>query len=314
MSLSTNTKDVLLHNLYYAPSTQYTSIKTLYDNVKNKGITYTEVKDFIKNQEANQIFKKTKPIKYYFPITSKFKFEILQMDLADLSNLSASNQNYRYLFVAVDVYSRLAYVVPMKLKNAETVTEAIEEFVKKTSPLIINSDLGSEFISDKFRKLMTRQGTEINYVPKGEHHKLAIVDRFIRTLRQKINMYLTQYNTNKYIDVLNDLVYNYNHSYHTGIKKIPAEVKLHDPDIEKLNNEKYNKAISNETVFDIGQKVRYRLNRDIFKKGTLPKWSKTVHTIISSTPHSYILEDGKMMKYYELQPVSVVEKIENKKS
>ena len=293
MSLSANTKDVLLTNLYYSPRTQFTSIKSLFDQVRNKGITYNEVRDFIRSQEANQLFKPKQQVTHYFPITARFKFEILQMDLLDFSNLSTANQNYKYLLVAIDVYSRFAFVEPLKNKEASTVTTAIEDIVSDTSPIIINTDLGSEFISKAFVKRMTSQGTDINYVVVGEHKKLAIVDRFARTIRQKINAYLTQHNTTKYIDVLQDLVYNYNHGFHTGIKKIPAEVKEIDPDIAKRDNQKYLLALQEEKVFNFGQRVRHLLNKGIFTKGTSSKWSKTVHTIVSSTAHSYILENGK---------------------
>ena len=50
MSLSPKTKEVLLQTLYYGKTTQFTSIKSLHDAVKNKGITYKEVRDFIQNQ------------------------------------------------------------------------------------------------------------------------------------------------------------------------------------------------------------------------------------------------------------------------
>ena len=45
---------------------------------------------------------------------------------------------------------------------------------------------------------MARQVIERNYI--GFHvHKIGIIDHFVRTLRQKINIYLAQYNTNKHI-------------------------------------------------------------------------------------------------------------------
>ena len=309
MVLSAEAKDILLSNLFYSSKTQYTSIKSLYDAVKNKNISYDEVKDFISKQEANQIFKRQRVSKHYFPITSKFKFEILQMDLVDMSNMASANNNYNYLLVAVDVYSRFAFAIPMKSKDSKTITESIEDIVNETSPLILNTDLGSEFISKAFVKRMTSQGTEINYVDVGEHKKLAIVDRFVRTLRSKINMYLAQHNTSKYIDVLQDIIYNYNHGYHSGIKKIPTAVKDIDADIDRLNNKKYLQALPEEEIYDIGQRVRYSLNRGTFSKGTLSKWSKTIHKIISSTLHSYTLDNGKNYKYYELQPVDEVEKL-----
>ena len=126
-------------------------------------------------------------------------------------------------------------------------------------------------------------------------------------------MYQTQHHTTKYIDVLQQLVDNYNHAFHTGIKKVPADVTNLDPHIFKIYNIKYNKAFTSEILFNIGDQVRYIINRSSFSKGTLPSWSKTIHTIVSSGPHSYILENGQSKKYYELQKVDAVQKLEKPK-
>ncbi len=115
---SKQTNDVLMQNLFYSPSTQFTSIRSLYNYLKNKGVTYNEVRDFVQKQEATQLFKRQKRVKHYFPIVAKHRFEILQLDLVDLSNISAANENYKYLVVAVDVFSRLAFVTPIKNRSA----------------------------------------------------------------------------------------------------------------------------------------------------------------------------------------------------
>ena len=111
MSIGLKTKETLLHALFYSPNTQLTSIKSLYDQVKNKGITNDEVKEFVKNQESNQLFKKHKRIKNYFPISARHKFEIIQMDSVNMSDISRANEIYKYLIVCVDVFSRMAFVV-----------------------------------------------------------------------------------------------------------------------------------------------------------------------------------------------------------
>ena len=232
------------------------------------------------------------------------------MDLVDMTDISTSNKNYKYLLVAIDVFSRYAFVIPLRSKSTEFVGEALKEIIYETQPYIINCDLGSEFISKNFQTLLAREGKEINYVPVHEHKKIAIVDRFVRTLRQKINMYMAQHHTTTYIDVLQQLVYNYNHAYHTGIKKVPADVTNLDPHIIKVNTEKYNKAFASESLFNVGDTVRYIINRTSFSKGTLPQWTKTVHSIISSDAHSYVLENGQTKKYYELQKVDDVQKLE----
>ena len=121
---------------------------------------------------------------------------------------------------------------------------------------------------------------------------------------------MSMFNTTKYIDVLPKIISNYNSSYHSGIKKVPNDVEEDDEDVIKLTNKKYNKAKLEETKFNVGDSVRFILNRKQFEKRTLAKWSKTIHKIISNTEHSYTLDNGKTYKYYELQKVNIIQKLE----
>ena len=118
---------------YYNPNTQYTSIKNLYNAVKNNGITLQDVKEFIQKQETTQVFKKHKRIHNYFPIVAKKKYEVVQLDLVDMSNISSANENYKYLLVCIDVFSRLAYIVPMKNKQTSTIVESMDGIIKAES-------------------------------------------------------------------------------------------------------------------------------------------------------------------------------------
>ena len=295
--------DKIMFTKYYNPSGQYTSIRNLYDAVKKEGITLKDVKEFIQKQETTQVFKKPKHIKHYFPIVAKHKYEILQIDLVDMSDISSANEKYKFLMVAVDVFSRLAFVVPMKNKISHTIVESMTEILDETEPIMINSDNGSEWINKDFKKLLRERGITINYVEVGDHHKMGIVDRFVRTLREKINKYCTMYNTTKYINVLPQIIHGYNNTYHSGIKKIPNQVEEDDDDVIELTNRKYNKAKEEETKYNDGDVVRYIINLKAFEKRSLPKWSKQTHKIVSHTEHCYTLDNGKVMKYYELQLV-----------
>ena len=137
-----NTNEKLLEILFYSPNTQFTSIKSLHDQVKKRGITYNEVKEFVQKQEATQLFKRQKKTKHYFPIVSKHKYEIMQTDIIDISDIASANEKYNYLLVCIDIFSRLAYVVPMKNKESRTVNEAIEEIIELTAPITIQCDNG----------------------------------------------------------------------------------------------------------------------------------------------------------------------------
>ena len=69
--------------------------------------------------------------------------------------------------------------------------------------------------------------------------------------------------------------------------------------------------MSHEKVFSVGDNVRYLINKKLFEKGSTPRWSKTVCTIKSKQGHSYTLNNNKVCKYYELQAVPIVEKLES---
>ena len=119
------------------------------------------------------------------------------------------------------------------------------------------------------------------------------------------------YNTTKYIVVLPKIINNHNSAYHSGIKKAPNEVKDEDEEVIELTRRKYIKAKKEEEKFNIEDKVRHILNKKQFDKGTLAKFSKMVHKIISQTEHTYTLDNGNMYKYYELQKVDNVHTIPN---
>ena len=118
--------------------------------------------------------------------------------------------------------------------------------------------------------------------------------------------YMLMHNTTKYIDALEDLVYNYNTSINRGIKLKPNEVKDHDQRIINLFNEKHFDGLQEEITFKVGDEVRFIKNKSLFEKGSLAHWSKGIHKIISKSEHTYILDNGKTYKFYELQGIQAV--------
>ena len=75
----------------------------------------------------------------------------MQLDLADLSDIFTTNSNYKWLLCGVDVFTRKAYIVPMKNKTASNVTEAMKIILNNSKPENINRDQGSEFMPKEFK-------------------------------------------------------------------------------------------------------------------------------------------------------------------
>ena len=69
------------------------------------------------------------------------------------------------------------------------------------------------------------QDNNIKLYSTNNEEKSVIVERFIRTLKNKIYKYMTSVSKNVYIDELDDIAKKYNNTYHTSIKMKPVDVK-----------------------------------------------------------------------------------------
>jgi hypothetical protein len=113
----------------------------------NKNPKKNEFKNWILNQETYTLHK---------PLIKNFKREkvkvngiddLWQVDLVDVSNLSRENKGYKYLLTIIDVFSKRAWVAPLKNKTGESILNAFRKIIKERKPKKIQSDKGSE--SDK---------------------------------------------------------------------------------------------------------------------------------------------------------------------
>ena len=95
--------------------------------------------------------------------------------------------------------------------------------------------------------------------------KSVVAERFIKTLKSKIFKYITSISKNAYIDKLDDIVDEYNSTYHTTIKMKPIDVK----DNTYINT---SKQINNkDPKSKVGDRVRISKYKNIFAKGYIPK-------------------------------------------
>ena len=118
--------------------------------------------------------------------------------------------------------------------------------------------------------------------------KSVVAERFIRTLKSEIYKYMTSISKNVYIDKLDDIVDEYNNTYHTTIKMKPIDVK----DNTYINT---NKEINNKDPnFKVGGHVRISKYKNIFDKGDMSNWSEEVFVIKkveNTVPWMYVIND-----------------------
>ena len=103
--------------------------------------------------------------------------------------------------------------------------------------------------------------------------KFVVVEIFVRTLKNKIYKYMTSKSKNAYIDKLDDLVIEYNNTYHRTIKMKPIDVKNNTYiNIGKEANDK-------DPKFKVGDHVRISTYKNIFAKGYTPNCSEKIFVI-----------------------------------
>ena len=94
---------------------------------------------------------------------------------------------------------------------------------KKTDINAITCDLGREFISTIFTDYCDKNNITVYFV-KNDSHKLGIINRFYRTIKDKLKYYFASDDTLNWVSVIDEIVYNYNHTVNTGIGYAPVKV------------------------------------------------------------------------------------------
>ena len=89
--------------------------------------------------------------------------------------------------------------------------------------------------------------------------KSVVAERFIRTLKRKIYKYMTSISKNVNIDKLDDIVDEYNNTYHTTIKMKPIDDNTYINTSKKINYK--------DPKFKVGDHVRISKYKNIFTKG-----------------------------------------------
>ena len=90
----------------------------------------------------------------YTKAYSSFKDNIWVADLADMQLLSKFNKGIKYLLCVIDLFSKYAFVVPLKDKIGISIVNAFQSILNKSKrkPNKIWVDKGSEFYNASFKK------------------------------------------------------------------------------------------------------------------------------------------------------------------
>lgn len=285
-----------LEDIYTDPKDGFSGINNFHRKARELGFKNINRHD-IKNILSDQL-----PYTLHKPVRKNFRKEKVyvhniddqwQADLVEMIPFSKHNAGYKYILMVIDVFSKYAWAVPLKSKTPSDVEESFQKiFQTGRKPKKIQTDDGMEFFGKPMRDYFKAE--KINHFSTKSELKASVVERFNRTIKEKMWRYFTFTKSNDWITVLPNLMANYNNSYHRSIKMKPAEVTKNNEKIVWQNlYGKIDKQIKSQYI--VGNIVRItKYKRKLFDKGYMPNWTEeefVISKVHDTSPPTYIVSD-----------------------
>ena len=259
------------------------------------------------------------------------------VDLADMSTWKKENNDYTYILVAVDIFSRYAFARALKSKSGKEVAVALEEIFNSSGrrPQKLWVDQGGEFKNKEVDKL--RKKYDIVMYHTYGRGKSAIVERFNRTLKTDMMTMMTALNTHQWLSLLPVILDEYNNRPHSSLTVSLTPAQASKSEYTELVSEAWRQQMQKKKEgmygrkevgplrpqYQVGDRVRISRLKGTFEKGYDKNWSNEVFTIkeIKMTdPVTYILIDdnGETIEgsFYDqellktqLEPKRLIEKV-----
>jgi len=200
-----------------------------------------------------------------------------------MQSLAKQNKHYKYLLNVIDLFSKHAFSITLKSKSSDEIVKAFQSLFTSSKRQLrkLWTDQGTEFTNNEIKKFLKDNKIELYHV--YNEGKASVVERFNRTLGEMIQKHHTSRQTSKYIDVLQQLIEEYNNKYHSSIKMSPYEASQ-----QKNRNEVLHERLN------VGDTVRIYAYKNKFDKGYKPNWTKEIFVIdefMKTNPITYKIKD-----------------------
>lgn len=281
-----------IKRLFHDPndSSSFSSKRNLERSLSSKGIAAkkSDIEKFVK---SDIVYSLHLPARRRFPRNQYIvphPQHTAQADVVDMQAFEASNNGYRYLLTIIDMFSKKAYVYPLKSKSGKEIASKFVQLFKTYRPTKIQTDRGGEFRNSEVKKLFEDHHVLL-YFSLNSDIKCGVVERFNRTLKSRMFKYFSSRGTRKFIDVLPALIRGYNKSYHSTIKMSPDDVGNHN--VSTVFSNIYGSNNSRAIIIDninhrqaplqINDAVRLRYELKPMEKSFYPNWTDEIFYIHS---------------------------------
>ena len=256
-------------------------LNKLYEDIKSVPNYSAKIADFLRQHDTHGPYQRiTKKIFPRRRIIAQFPFEYFMADLIEYPQTKVINRGYKYILILIDCFTRRIWAVPMKEKSAQWSADAFASIFKtfEEFPKNLITDGGLEFFNSSVKKIFDSFGINHFKSKTKTPWKASMAERAIQTIKSRLEKYFAHSKKRIWIDIISDIVENYNKTPHRSIGMAPLAVN--DENREEVYKRLYpNYSITVVCKLKIGDRVRKKLEKTIYEKGYTKKWSDEVFVI-----------------------------------
>ena len=297
-----------LASLYYDPNHAgaYGGVEKLYRAVRKEGkfvLGRTKIRDWLSKQEDYAVHRETRSKFKRRRVVAPFVDYQWDVDTANMVHYKKDNEGYGYFVLAIDILSKFVWTVPLKTTTGQEMVDALTQiFASGRKPTHLRTDQGTEFVNQKVKTLLKKEGIE--FFVTHNVVKASYAERAIKTIKSRVIRYMTHKQTRRWIDILPQITESYNKTYHRSIKRTPRSVKATDSvDLWKLQYTGEPKASARKPgvprargfKYKVGDLVRVSFLRRAFQREYDERWSRELFVVngrfMSDSLPQYRLKD-----------------------
>ena len=296
----------VLKRSYFNPKhpIAFAGVEKIYQWFKKNGykLSRTKIENWLTKQEDVAIHRTPRRHFLRRPVISPYPGYMLDSDMAVYIDLAKYNDDYKYILFCIDVFSRYAWATPLKSKRPGEVIQAYKTLIDKGMKAShIRTDKAGELTSKRTEAFFKSNNMK-HYVTQNET-KANYAERLIKHIRKKLARYMSFKQTHRWVDILDDVMHSYNHSYHRSIKMTPADVTAEDVNrLWKLQYEPKNRIKKEHPIrknhvfkFKVGDFVRVSALKRTFEREYDEKFTRELFVVtkrqISQGVNVYTLKD-----------------------
>ena len=294
-----------LENIWSDPkhAAAFSGPEKLYKFVKKDGqfkIGLSAINRFLSNLEAYSLQKRVQRKFKRSPVLVEGIDAQWDGDLMDVRNISKYNQNYQYILVLQDVFSRFIFTAPLKNKTASEVISGLKSVLKQgRQPELLRTDKGSEF-KNRFLAAFLKE-RRIHQIFTENETKSSFAERSIQNLQNRLSRMFMYNQSYQYLKQLPDITKAINNTPSRPLGNMaPSAVNKSNEDEVRLNEylvrtktkinksseptkkegkKKVKKTKRSPYQFKVNDKVRITQEKTKFMREYSQKWTGEVFIV-----------------------------------